>query len=83
LCPFDYYQYPNIVRQHNGLAATDARPAAQEIRKVSEFAKLFDMRMPRVDVVDGSKANANLKDGMLELTLPKVEKAKRHTVKIN
>ncbi|OGA53602.1 MAG: heat-shock protein Hsp20 [Betaproteobacteria bacterium RIFCSPLOWO2_12_FULL_62_58] len=32
--------------------------------------------------VDASKASAQLKDGMLELTLPKVEKSKRHTIKI-
>lgn len=33
--------------------------------------------------VDGSKASAHLKDGLLELTLPKVEKSKRHTIKID
>jgi HSP20 family protein len=33
--------------------------------------------------VDGSKATAQLKDGILNLTLPKVEKSKRHTVKID
>ena len=33
--------------------------------------------------VDGSKATAQLKDGMLNLTLPKVGKSKRHTVKID
>lgn len=33
--------------------------------------------------VDASKANAQLKDGMLELTLPKIEKAKRHAIKID
>ena len=32
--------------------------------------------------VDGAKAKAEFKDGMLELTLPKVETAKRHSVKI-
>ena len=32
--------------------------------------------------VDGAKANADFKDGILELTLPKVEKSKRHSVKI-
>jgi HSP20 family protein len=34
-------------------------------------------------VVDGAKAKANFKDGMLELTLPKTEKAKRHSVKVD
>ena len=33
--------------------------------------------------VDGSRARADFKDGMLELTLPKVEKAKRHSVKVD
>jgi len=33
--------------------------------------------------VDASKASARLKDGMLELTLPKIEKAKRHALKID
>jgi HSP20 family protein len=33
--------------------------------------------------IDASKASAHLKDGVLELTLPKVEKSKRHSVKID
>lgn len=33
-------------------------------------------------VVDGAKAKASFKDGILELSLPKVEKAKRHTVSV-
>lgn len=32
--------------------------------------------------VDSPKAKANFKDGILELVLPKIEKAKRHNVKI-
>ena len=32
--------------------------------------------------VDGSKAKANFKNGMLELTLPKVAKSKRHSIKV-
>jgi HSP20 family protein len=32
--------------------------------------------------VDDSKAKASMKDGMLELTLRKVEKSKRHTIAI-
>lgn len=32
--------------------------------------------------VDGSKAKAAFKEGMLELTLPKVERSKRHTIKV-
>lgn len=33
--------------------------------------------------VDGSKARADFKDGMLELTLPKVAKSKRHSIKVD
>jgi HSP20 family protein len=33
--------------------------------------------------VDEEKAKASLKDGVLELTLPKVEKAKRRTIKVD
>ncbi len=33
-------------------------------------------------LVDDTKAKATFKDGMLELTLPKAETAKRHTIKI-
>jgi HSP20 family protein len=32
--------------------------------------------------VDGGKATANFKDGELELVLPKVEKSKRHSIKL-
>ena len=33
--------------------------------------------------VDESKAKASMKDGMLELTLPKLEKSKRHAISID
>jgi len=33
--------------------------------------------------VDGSKTKAEFKDGLLTLTIPKVEKAKRHSVKVD
>lgn len=33
--------------------------------------------------VDGAKAKANFKDGLLELTLPKIEPAKRHSIKLD
>lgn len=43
------------------------------------FARTF--RLPAE--VDDAKASATVKDGVLELTLPKREKAKRHTITIN
>ena len=33
--------------------------------------------------VDGTKAKASFKDGVLELTLPKTEKARRHSIKLD
>lgn len=33
--------------------------------------------------VDDTKAKASMKDGMLELSLPKLEKSKRHTIAIS
>jgi len=50
-------------------------------REISSGAFLRTVALPAT--VDGSKAKANFKDGMLELTLPKTEKAKRHAVKVD
>lgn len=33
--------------------------------------------------VDGSRATADFKDGVLELTLPKMEKSRRHSIKLD
>ena len=33
--------------------------------------------------VDGAQAKANFSDGMLELVIPKIEKSKRHSVKVD
>lgn len=43
-----------------------------------EFSRI--LRMPAG--IDGAKAGAKFKDGVLELTLPKLRKSERHTVKI-
>jgi HSP20 family protein len=43
----------------------------------------FSRTVPLPATVDGAKAKANFHDGMLELTIPKVEKAKRHNVKVD
>jgi len=50
-------------------------------REISRGAFLRTVALPAT--VDGSKAKASFKDGMLELTLPKTEKAKRHSVKVD
>jgi HSP20 family protein len=42
----------------------------------------FSRTVPLPAYVDEAKAKASMKDGMLELTLPKVEKSKRHTINI-
>ncbi len=42
----------------------------------------FSRTVALPSAVDGTKAKASFKDGMLELTLPKLEKAKRHSIKV-
>jgi len=50
-------------------------------REISSGSFLRTVALPAT--VDGAKAKANFKDGMLELTIPKVEKARRHSVKVD
>jgi HSP20 family protein len=50
-------------------------------REISSGSFLRTVALPAT--VDGTKAKANFKDGMLEITIPKVEKAKRHSVKLD
>jgi HSP20 family protein len=42
----------------------------------------FSRVVPLPANVDAEKASSKFKDGVLELTLPKLQKAKRHTVKV-
>ena len=42
----------------------------------------FARTIPLPADIDADRAQAKLKDGVLELTLPKLESAKRHTVEI-
>jgi len=42
------------------------------------FSRMVELPAP----VDDAKAKATMKDGLLELTLPKIEKSKRHTISI-
>jgi HSP20 family protein len=49
--------------------------------EISRGAFSRTVRLPAE--VDDSKAKASIKDGMLELTLPKREKSKRHTIAIS
>ncbi len=50
-------------------------------REIARGAFLRTVALPAT--VDGSKAKASFKEGMLELTLPKTEKARRHSVKVD
>jgi len=43
----------------------------------------FSRMIPLPAEVDDARAKAAMKDGMLELTLPKLEKSKRHTISIS
>jgi HSP20 family protein len=49
-------------------------------REISRGAFLRTVALPAT--VDGAKTKASFKDGMLELTIPKLEKARRHSVKV-
>ena len=49
-------------------------------REISEGSYARTVMLPAE--VDGSKAKAQFKDGMLELTLPKLEKAKRRSITV-
>lgn len=42
----------------------------------------FSRTVALPSAVDASKSKAKLENGMLEITLPKVEKAKRHSIKV-
>jgi HSP20 family protein len=43
----------------------------------------FSRTMVLPSEVDGSKAESSFKDGVLEITVPKHEKARRHTIRIS
>ncbi|HYQ70575.1 MAG TPA: Hsp20/alpha crystallin family protein, partial [Gammaproteobacteria bacterium] len=43
----------------------------------------YQRTVPLPQAVDGEKARASFKDGVLELTLPKVEISARKTVKVD
>jgi len=49
-------------------------------REISHGAFARTLMLPAT--VDGAKAKARFQDGVLELTLTKLEKAKRHTVRV-
>ncbi len=43
----------------------------------------FSRTLPLPAEVDGAKAKASFKDGVLELAVPKIEKSKRHSVRLD
>jgi len=43
----------------------------------------FSRMIPLPAEVDDAKAKASMKDGVLELTLPKLEKSRRHAIAIS
>jgi HSP20 family protein len=49
-------------------------------REVSSGSFSRSIRLPTA--VDGEKVSSSFKDGILELTLPKIKKTKRHTIKV-
>lgn len=68
------------------------RGDTKEEKKKEEEGEYYRSEIPRGPFartlalpaeVDESKAKATMKDGMLELTLPKLEKARRRTIRID
>jgi len=66
-----------------GKVVREAREEKGEYYRCEIGSGEFSRTLMLPCAVEGSKASAHLTDGVLELTLPKVEKSKRHAVKID
>lgn len=66
-----------------GKVMREAREEKGEYCRCEIGSGEFSRNVSLPSAVDASKASAQLKDGVLELTLPKIEKSKRHTIKID
>lgn len=65
-------------------ALTEAQALMPSVDYRSEISQgSFSRTIALPAEVDDSKAKASIKDGMLELTLPKVEKSRRHSIAIS
>jgi len=63
------------------VAAAAASPAGDYYR-CEIFRGSFSRTMTLPAEVDDTKARAKIKDGILEVTLPKIEQAKKRDIKI-
>ena len=65
--------------KHSSFDAKDAKVIRRELKQ-SSFKRQFELG----ELLDGENISANFKDGILSVSVPKVEpeKPKKHTVKI-
>lgn len=87
-------ELPGIDKENIDITTTDdtvtirGETRAEETQDTDEYYRCeishgaFSRTVALPADVDGSKARAVFKDGVLELTLPKVERAKRHSIKV-
>ena len=78
----------NVCVEGEVLNIEGERKKEQEVKekkyhRIEIFYGTFSRSLVLPDYVDASKINAAYKDGVLELTLPKKEKAKPKEIKIN
>jgi HSP20 family protein len=66
-----------------GALKTEEKEEKGNYHRCEIFREAFSRTLQLPAAVDESKAKATMKDGMLELTLPKLEKSKRHAIRID
>lgn len=77
------------VSMSNGMLTLKGETKSEEKEEKGDYYRCeithgaFSRTMALPAAVDDTKARAAMKDGVLELTLPKVEKGKRHTITIS
>ena len=77
------------VSMSNGMLTLKGETKSEEKEEKGDYFRCeishgaFSRTMALPAAVDDTKARAAMKDGVLELTLPKVEKGKRHTITIS
>lgn len=67
----------------SGQTGTEGREEKENYYRCEISRGAFTRTIALPAAVDDSKAKASMKDGMLELTLPKVEKSRRRTITIS
>jgi HSP20 family protein len=87
---------PGVKKEDLDVTVTDQaitiRSSSRQEKKEEEKGKYFrreivqgqfQRTLPLPENVDGEKANASFKDGILKVSIPKTEKSKRKTIEIH